>query len=136
MRRLTLLQRFLFIFILTLSIYPACAETLAMRGQVADMLLTAADDYQPGLKRSDIIHGYEDGQTREDQPIARVEAFIMISRAFSPLPEPDKYNARLNPSNTEFSDMPAWAKPELSLDVYKRQGKKCLCAQSSLGFAE
>ena len=37
----------------------------ATRGQVVEMLLAAADDYNPGLKKEDIIQGNGDGDLRE-----------------------------------------------------------------------
>ena len=37
------------------------ADNYATRGEVADMLLGAADDYNPCVQRSDIIKGYDDG---------------------------------------------------------------------------
>ena len=40
------------------------------RGQVADMLLVAADDYNPNVKKEDIIQGYEDGELHEDWNMA------------------------------------------------------------------
>lgn len=38
----------------------AAADEDATRGEVAEMLLQAADDYNPGVEKTDIIKGYED----------------------------------------------------------------------------
>ncbi|MEE1351258.1 MAG: peptidase, partial [Clostridia bacterium] len=59
------------------------ADNYATRGEVADMLLMAADDYNPTVERSDIIKGYGgDGELHEDWNINRAEALVMLSRAF------------------------------------------------------
>ncbi len=63
----------------TLSILLAAAMTVsagaavamaednyATRGEVCEMLLTAADDYNPQVVKSDILKGYEDGELHED----------------------------------------------------------------------
>ena len=64
------------------------SDMYATRGETADMLLNAADDYNPGVKRSDIIKGYGgDGYLHEDWNINRAEALVMLSRAFGTLPQ-------------------------------------------------
>ena len=63
--KITRITAIFLIFVLT---FPLCAaaQEYINRGQVADMLLEAADYYNPALQRSDIIKGYEDGQLHED----------------------------------------------------------------------
>lgn len=56
-------------------------ENDATRGEVVQMLLTAADDYHPNVQKTDIIKGYEDGQLHEEKPVTRAEALIMLNRA-------------------------------------------------------
>lgn len=85
----------------------------ATRGQVADMLLEAADSYNPGVKRTDIIQGYADGTTHEGQYVTRAQALVMLERAFGKLPAPKGDNARSGYSASNFTDVPAWAKKEL-----------------------
>ena len=87
--------------------------SFATRAQVADMLLSAADDYHEGLTRADIVKGYPDGTVRDDAYITRAESFVMISRAFGTLPEPKGNDKRQNPQNVSFSDVPDWAKTEI-----------------------
>jgi putative endopeptidase len=83
------------------------------RGEVASYLLNVADDYNPGVKKEDIIKGDAKGQTNEESNVSRLEALIMISRAFSDLPKPQGNDARsLNP-NATFTDIPAWAQAEI-----------------------
>ena len=90
------------------------SDMYATRGEVADMLLTAADDYNPGVKRSDIIKGYGgDGELHEDWNINRAEALVMLSRAFGKLPALSGHNARVALKSGVFTDIPDWAKPEL-----------------------
>ena len=91
-----------------LSSVPAFAK-VATRGAVADMLLEAAADYTQGLERSDIIKGYGDGDTKDDQAITRAESFVMVSRAFGELPEPVGNDARQLITDIEFTDVPEWA---------------------------
>ena len=67
----------------------------ATRGEVVGMLLTAADDYNPGVVKSDVIKGYGDGDLREDKAVSRAEALIMLKRAFGELPKPVGHNARV-----------------------------------------
>lgn len=84
------------------------------RGEVASYLLTVADDYNPGLKKEDILKGDAKGQTNEESSVSRLEALIMLSRAFSDLPKPQGNDARsLNP-NATFTDIPAWAQAEIN----------------------
>ena len=59
------------------------------------MLLAAADDYNPGVVKEDIIKGYEDGELHEDWSVTRAEALVMLKRAFGELPEPTGHNARV-----------------------------------------
>ena len=90
------------------------ADNYATRGEVADMLLAAADDYNPTVLRSDIIKGYGgDGELHEDWNINRAEALVMLSRAFGTLPELTGHNARVALKSDNFTDIPEWAKAEL-----------------------
>ena len=93
------------------------AEDYASRGEVADMLLQAADDYNPEVEKTDIIKGYEDGQLHEEKSVTRAEALVMLKRAFGELPEPDGHNARTAIPMENFTDIPDWAKTELA-DVF------------------
>ena len=89
-------------------------DMYATRGEVADMLLLAADDYNPSVERSDIIKGYGgDGELHEDWNINRAEALVMLSRAFGTLPELTGHNARVALKSGNFTDIPDWAKSEL-----------------------
>ena len=95
----------------------APAGDYATRGEVAQMLLTAADDYNPDVVKEDIIKGYDDGELHEDWSVTRAEALVMLKRAFGELPEPTGYNAMVALPVENFSDIPEWAKTELS-DVF------------------
>lgn len=87
----------------------------ATRGEVLDMLLSAADSYNPGIEQEDIMKGYDDGTMRYDSPISRVESFVMAARAFGDLPEPIGNNLRISQTNLNFIDLPDWAID----DIYK-----------------
>lgn len=91
------------------------SDMYATRGETADMLLSAADDYNKDVKRSDIIKGYGgDGDLHEDWNINRAEALVMLSRAFGKLPELTGHNARAALRSGDFTDIPDWAKTELA----------------------
>ncbi len=90
------------------------SDMYATRGETADMLLSAADDYNKDIKRSDIIKGYGgDSELHEDWNINRAEALVMLSRAFGKLPELVGHNARTALKSGDFTDIPDWARPEL-----------------------
>ena len=89
----------------------------ATRGEVAQMLIIAADDYNSGVEITDILKGYDDGQLHEEQPVTRAEALIMLKRAFGEIPVPTGTNAILAYPSEEFTDIPDWAKAELE-DVF------------------
>ena len=89
-------------------------DRAATRGEVVEMLLAAADDYNPGVTKEDIIRGYEDGDLREDQSVTRAEALVMLSRAFGTLPERKGVNAAQAIPADSFSDVPAWAAETLA----------------------
>ena len=91
------------------------SDMYATRGEVADMLLNAADDYNKEVKRSNIIKGYGgDGELHEDWNINRAEALVMLSRAFGTFPELTGHNARVALKSGDFTDIPDWAAPELT----------------------
>lgn len=90
------------------------SDMYATRGETADMLLLAADDYNKDVKRSDIIKGYGgDGELHEDWNINRAEALVMLDRAFGKLPELTGHNARVSLKSSDFADIPDWAKSEI-----------------------
>lgn len=80
------------------------------RGDVVDLLMAAADEYQPNLQKTDIMKGYEDGLLHEDMKATKLEALIMLNRAFGTLPESSTSGAL---SVDTFTDIPEWAKPEM-----------------------
>ncbi len=93
------------------------ADDYATRGEVCDMLLTAADDYNPGVQKTDILKGYEDGLLHEDWSVTRAEALVMLKRAFGEIPEIKGANKYIAFPAETFTDIPDWAQTELS-DVF------------------
>lgn len=84
------------------------------RGDVVDMLMAEANSYQPNLQRTDIIKGYEDGLLHEDMEVTKIEALIMLKRAFGTLPNPSS-NSSFQPLSIDvFTDIPEWAKTEMT----------------------
>lgn len=86
----------------------------ATRSEVVEMLLSAADNYNPEVKQEDIMKGYDDGTMRGDNPISRVESFVMAARAFGTLPTPIGNNLRISQTDLEFSDIPDWAVEDIN----------------------
>lgn len=86
----------------------------ATRGEVVEMLMAAADDYNPQVKKTDIIKGYDDGNLHEEQSVTRAEALIMLNRAFGGFPELAGNNLRLAIPKEDFTDIPQWAEEELA----------------------
>lgn len=91
--------------------------TPATRGEVCAALVAAADDYNPGVTAADVMHGDPDGSLRENDPVTRAEALVMLQRAFDGLPAPQGDNARKGYPSSNFTDVPAWAAEELA-DVF------------------
>lgn len=88
------------------SMYVVSAkDQYVTRGQVADMLLVAADDYNPNVKKEDIIQGYEDGELHEDWNVTRAEALVMLKRAFGKMPELNEYTKRIAIPKEDFTDI-------------------------------
>lgn len=100
------------IFFSYVSVYAS--DDFANRGEVAAMLLEAADFYNPDVAKSDIIKGYEDGLLHEERYVTRAEALVMLSRAFEELPKPTGHNKRVALTAEDFTDIPAWAQTELT----------------------
>ncbi|GHU67466.1 endopeptidase [Clostridia bacterium] len=86
--------------------------------QARDIVISAASKYREGLDLSDIVSDYPygmlDGAPDEQRPITRIEAFVMISRAFGELPEPVGDTLRKNPDPVEYTDIPDWALSAIS----------------------
>ena len=99
---------------LALGAVPVAAaeETPLTRGDVADIFLIAADDYHPDVQRTDILKGYPGGDLAEDRPVSRIQALVMLARAFGPLPTPTGDSARSAFPSRSFTDVPDWAKQE------------------------
>ena len=89
------------------------SEENITRGEAVEMLIEAADDYNPSIEKSDIIKGYDDGLLHEDKLVTKLEALIMLNRAFGDIPQ-GEYETVTN----EFTNIPDWAKTELE-EVFK-----------------
>lgn len=79
-------------------------------GQAAEYLVKAADDYNPSVTKEELLKGYEG---TENQKVSRIQALVMISRAFGTLPEPKGNNARLSDPDAGYSDIPEDAKSDV-----------------------
>lgn len=107
------------VFLVAVTALPlsgSAAETddYATRGEVVQMLLSAADDYNPDVQKSDIIRGYGDGNLHEEDTVTRAQALIMLARAFGGFPELKGNSLRTAIPKEEFTDIPQWAEAELA----------------------
>ena len=93
------------------------AESAVTRGEAADMILAAAQDYNAGVSLDDVMRGDGTGALRTESACTRAEALIMLSRAFGGLPVPKGDNARSGYPVQEYTDVPSWAEGELA-DVF------------------
>lgn len=89
-------------------------DTPLTRGEALEMLLSAADDYNPGVQKSDILKGYPDGSLREEEGVTRLQALLMLERAFGGLPEATGAFALQAFDASNFADVPDWAEEELA----------------------
>ena len=105
--------------VLAVGAIPAYAAEpdVLTRGKAAELLLAAAEDYNPGVQQSDILKGYSDGNLNLDGTVTRAQALVMLDRAFGDLPEPVGDNARMAIPAETFTDVPEWALEPLS-DVF------------------
>ena len=92
----------------------APSEQNLTRGETAAILLEAAKDYNEDVTYGDILKGYPGGDLREEEAVTRVQALVMLQRAFDGLPEPKGDNARSGYSAANFVDVPEWAQKELA----------------------
>ncbi|MBH5319424.1 S-layer homology domain-containing protein [Paenibacillus sp. GSMTC-2017] len=95
------------------SAYAGATKPLPTRGEIVQTLLTSADAYNTYLQKGTIIQGYENGDLKENEPIKKIEALVMLSRAFGDLPEPVGNDLRVGTFGVKFSDIPAWAKGDI-----------------------
>lgn len=84
-------------------------DTPAALGEIADYLVGAADNYNEA-DRSTLLDGLGDD---EDAVATRIQALVMVSRAFGTLPEPKGNDARLAPKDVDLSGVPQWAVKDL-----------------------
>lgn len=99
---------------LALTLVPAAlAEEPLTRGQARDLLLAAADDYGTPAAE-DILRGDGTGELHLDRPVTRAEALVMLERAFGGFGAPEGANARMAFPAQTYTDVPAWAREEIS----------------------
>lgn len=102
------------LLVCTLPLAGAAADQPLTRGETAATLLAAAKDYNEDVTYEAILKGYPDGSLHEDDPVTRVQALVMLQRAFDGLPTPVGDNARSGYPAANFTDIPAWAETELA----------------------
>ncbi|MEA0563592.1 M13-type metalloendopeptidase [Lysinibacillus irui] len=110
---LSLLMTIIMVLTVSVSVYADETSPVATRGDIVTTLLTAADAYQPGINKATVIQGSKNGDLRENEPAKKVEALVMLSRAFGELPEPVGNDLRSGTFDIEFTDVPAWAKKDI-----------------------
>ncbi|WP_232540594.1 M13-type metalloendopeptidase [Lysinibacillus fusiformis] len=97
----------------SVAVYADEKSPPATRGEIVKTLLIAADAYQSGLNKEAIIQGPKNKDLRENEPAKKVEALVMLSRAFGELPEPVGNDLRSGTFGVEYTDIPTWAKKDI-----------------------
>ncbi|MEK4424577.1 M13-type metalloendopeptidase [Solibacillus sp. FSL K6-1523] len=110
---LSLLMAIIMVLSVSISVYADETSSPATRGEIVKTLLTAADAYHPGIKKEDVIQGSSNGNLRDNEPAKKIEALVMLSRAFGELPKPVGNNLRIGTFGVEFTDVPVWAKKDI-----------------------
>lgn len=110
---LSLLMAIVMVLSVSVSVYANETSPPATRGEIVKTLLMAADAYHPGINKEAVIQGSKNGDLRENDPAKKVEALVMLSRAFGELPEPVGNDLRIGTFGVEFTDVPAWAKKDI-----------------------
>ncbi|UHA75991.1 S-layer homology domain-containing protein [Paenibacillus sp. 481] len=110
---LSLLTATIMVLSASLPVYANEAPPTATRGEIVNSLLSAADAYQSGMGKEAVIKGNGNGDLRENEPAKKIEALVMLSRAFGELPEPVGNDLRSGTFGVEFTDVPAWAKKDI-----------------------
>lgn len=88
---------------------PAQALELT-RGEAAEIIASAADDYNPGVTASDLIKGHSDGSLELDAKLTRAQLFVMLERAFGGFDAPTGENLRMAIPVDNVTNLPEWAK--------------------------
>ncbi|MFJ7922078.1 M13-type metalloendopeptidase [Lysinibacillus fusiformis] len=97
----------------SVAVYADEKSPPATRGELVKTLLVAADAYQSGLNKEAIIQGSKNKDLRENEPAKKVEALVMLSRAFGELPEPVGNDLRSGTFGVKYTDVPTWAKKDI-----------------------
>ena len=110
---LSLLMAIIMALSVSIAVYADEKSPPATRGDIVKTLLIAADAYQSGLNKEAIIQGSKNKDLRENEPAKKVEALVMLSRAFGELPEPVGNDLRSGTFGVEYTDIPTWAKKDI-----------------------
>ena len=76
---------------MVLTALPALGESDAAAlscGDAVDMLLAAADDYNPDASADTLLADFPGGALDTAAPVTRAQALILLDRAFGGLPAP------------------------------------------------
>ncbi len=92
---------------------PVQAPAGLTRQETCDLLVEAAQDYNPGVSAGDVMKGDENGELFPDRPITRAEALLMLERAFGGVGTPTGAYAMSGYPAEEYADVPVWAASEL-----------------------
>ncbi|EAZ85730.1 M13-type metalloendopeptidase [Lysinibacillus fusiformis] len=110
---LSLLMAIIMVLSVSVAVYADEKSPPATRGEIVKTLLVAADAYQSGLNKEAIIQGSKNKDLRENEPAKKVEALVMLSRAFGELPEPVGNDLRSGTFGVKYTDVPTWAKKDI-----------------------
>ena len=105
-RGMTLLLTLL--MLLTSAAWAEGTEALT-GGEAADLLLAAADGYASGAQRAALLADTPAGPIGEQAALTRINALVMLRRAFGELPAPEGDSARMA-AGIALTDLPDWAR--------------------------
>lgn len=91
------------------TVFPEISEKTASLGEIADYLMVASDDYPNKYSKKKLLAGMGE----EKEKATRLQALVMVGRAFGELPQPKGNNLRLAPEAVDLSAVPEWAQKEL-----------------------
>ena len=89
------------------------------KGEYADILVSSAKDYNKNVKIGDIIKGDGVSDT-SSKPLTKLEALVMLRRAFGNLPALKGERLRMAPESASYTDVPVWAAEDI--DALSRAG--------------
>jgi len=111
-------------------------DVLDARAQICDILLIQGAKYNSGILDGDVIKGCDDVSVSENNPVTRLDFFVMLSSAFGTLPEPKGGMRIMMPDAISFNGVPSWAKADIDNIVAARILTEAQSLDEEISFDE